>query len=266
MPFVKADEIQLFYEEHGSGPPLLMIQGLGYPSGMWFRQVPELSKYYRTIVFDNRGVGKSDKPDEEYTVALMAADAACVLRVLDIERAHVIGVSLGGYIAQELALKNPQLVDRLILMSTSCGGSRYLELTKTFWEEVASLQGLPPQEIIRQGMALATTQSFFLENPEIFNKSLEIRFENLQPLYAFVRQSTAGSLFDSRESAHLITRPTLILAGEQDRVMPLTLTEELAEKIPEARLRVFPNAAHLLFLEKTLEVNQAILEFLAEGS
>jgi pimeloyl-ACP methyl ester carboxylesterase len=263
MPSVKVNGIQIYYEEHGNGQPILLIQGLGYPSGMWFMQIPALSRHFQTIVFDNRGVGKTDKPDEEYTVRLMASDAAELLRSLKVPKAQVVGVSLGGYIAQELALNHPDLVDRLVLMATSCGSPRYLELTKALWDEIAKLAGLPPEEIIRKGMSFAVTEKFYRDFPEMIERSVGIRMENLQPLYAFTRQSAAAMNFDSRDRAHLIRQPTLILAGVQDRVMPLVLTEELAKKIPQAQFKRFPNAAHLLFLEEADSVNQALLDFLS---
>ncbi len=222
MPFQKINGIQIYYEEHGQGDPLLLIQGLGYPSGMWFLQIPELSRHFRTLIFDNRGVGRTDKPDEEYSVTLMASDAIGLLGALGISKAHVVGVSLGGYIAQEIALSKPEVVDHLVLMATSCGGPRYLELTQPLWNEVAALAGLPPAEIIRRGMALATTGKFLTEHPEWIDRSVGIRLENLQPFYAFSRQFTAASHFDSRDQVQLIRQPTLILAGAEDRVMPLS--------------------------------------------
>jgi len=114
-------------------------------------------------------------------------------------------------------------------------------------------------------MALATTETFYKGNSQLIDRSVSIRLENPQPLYAFSRQFGAGSNFDSTQRTHLITQPTLIMAGAQDRVMPLTLTEELAQKIPGARLVVYPDAAHLLFLEKAQDVNRAILDFLLSG-
>jgi len=262
MPFVKVNGIQIYYEEHGAGYPVLLIQGLGYPSGMWFQQIPALSRHFRTVVFDNRGVGKSDKPDEKYTVPLMASDAAELLRSLGIPKAHVVGVSLGGYVAQELALNHPDWVDRLVLMATSCGSPRYLELTKDLWDEIAKLAGLPPEQIIRQGMSFAVTEKFYRQHPDWIDRSVAVRMENLQPLYAFTRQSAAAMSFDSRDRAHLIRQPTLILTGAQDRVMPPILTEELARKITQAQFKVFPNAAHLLFLEEADSVNRVLLDFL----
>ena len=264
MPFLRVNGIQIYFEEHGKGEPLLLIQGLGYPSGMWFLQIPPLSGHFRTIVFDNRGVGKTDKPDEPYSVPLMASDAAGLLGALGVQKAHVVGVSLGGYIAQELALEYPHLVDRLVLLSTSCGGPKYTQLTVAFWGEVATLAGLPPKEIIRRGMALSTSGEFYRANPDLIDRSVSIRMEKLQPLHAFTRQSEAAMKFDNNDRAHRIRCPALILAGAQDRVMPLVLTEELAKKIPHAQFKVFPNAAHLLFLEEADAVNRVIMDFLSE--
>lgn len=265
MPFQRINGIRIYYEEYGKGDPVLLIQGLGYPSGMWFLQIPDLSRHFRTIVFDNRGVGRSDKPDEEYSVSLMASDAAELLQALGIGKAHVAGVSLGGYIAQEMALEQPDRVDRLVLLATTCGGPEYLELTKDLWSETAALRGLPPDDMIRKGMALAAAPGFAQEHPELIERSVRIRLDNFQPLYAFNRQSTAAYHFNSKERARLIRCPVLILAGAQDKVMPFQLTQVLAGIIPEARLKAYPDAGHLLFLEKAQEINQTIIEFLSGG-
>ncbi len=262
MPFQRVNGIQIYYEEHGKGDPVLLIQGLGYPSGMWFLQVPHLSRYFRTITFDNRGVGRSDKPDEDYSVGLMASDAVELLQALRIEKAHVIGVSMGGYIAQEIALQEPDRVDRLVLLATTCGGPEYLELTKDLWNETAAFRSLPADEMIRKGMALAAAPDFARKHPELIEQGVRVRLENLQPFYALNRQAAAAFNFSSKERAHLIPHTTLILAGAEDRVMPLQLTRPLAERIPKATLTVYPDTGHLLFLERAQEINQAILEFL----
>jgi pimeloyl-ACP methyl ester carboxylesterase len=263
MPYQHVNGIEIYYEEKGEGKPLLLIQGLGYPSGMWFLQVPEFSHRFRTIIFDNRGAGRSDKPDEDYSVALMASDAAGLLQALGIKKAHVVGISLGGYIAQELALANPELVDRLVLLATTCGGPEYGEMTKGLWAEVAALAGLPPDEIVRKGMALATALPFARSHPELIERCVTIRLETPQPLYALSRQAMAAYNFNSKDRVHLIRHPTLILAGAQDRVMPLPMTEAMAQKIPNGRIKVYPDAGHLLFMEKALDVNRDIIDFLS---
>jgi pimeloyl-ACP methyl ester carboxylesterase len=131
-----------------------------------------------------------------------------------------------------------------------------------FWGEVAALAGLSPEEIIRQGMALSTTGEFYRANPGLIDRSVVIRMGKLQPLHAFTRQSNAAMTFESNHRAHLIRQPTQILAGARDRVMPPVLTEELAKKIPQAQFKIFPNAAHLLFLEKADAVNRVLSDFL----
>jgi pimeloyl-ACP methyl ester carboxylesterase len=122
MPTVHVNGVKLYYETYGQGEALLLIAGIGYGTWLWAKQIPELSKYFSVIAFDNRGVGRSDKPDIEYTISLLASDAYELLRALNVERAHILGISLGGFIAQQLALDHPEIVNKLILCSTSFGG------------------------------------------------------------------------------------------------------------------------------------------------
>src|SRR6202044_1765574 len=122
MPFVENQDAKIYWDEQGSGEPLLLIEGLGYPSYMWHRTRPILAQTYRTIVLDNRGVGQSDVPPGVYSIELMASDAAAVLDAAGVQRAHVFGVSMGGMIAQEFALQYPKRVLSLILGCTAAGG------------------------------------------------------------------------------------------------------------------------------------------------
>lgn len=261
MPWAEINNIKLYYEESGSGSPVLLIQGLGYPSGMWFMQVPELAKRFRVIVLDNRGAGWSDPPDEPYSVELMARDAAGLLDFLGYKNVGLVGVSLGGYIAQTLARLRPDLVGRLVLMATSAGGPRFMDLTRSLWQELAMLAGLPLDEIIRRGMALAVAPNFFVLRPDLLDQCVRIRLANPQPPYAWSRQFAASAAFDGLDQARLITQPTLILAGGLDRVMPWPLTAELVAAIPQARVVVYPETGHLLFLEKYTEVNRELIDF-----
>src|SRR4051794_19933491 len=122
MPYADNDGTRIYWEEHGSGEPLLLIMGLGYTLDMWYRTTPVFAEHYRVIVFDNRGVGRSDVPPGPYALSLMASDAARVMDAAGVESAHVFGVSMGGMIAQEFALRYPARVRSLVLGCTTCGG------------------------------------------------------------------------------------------------------------------------------------------------
>lgn len=264
MPRAKVNGIELYYEVHGpeDAEPLLLIAGLGHSSKFWFPQVPGFSKYFKTIVFDNRGAGRSEKPDEPYSIAGMAADAVGLLDHLKIEQAHVLGASMGGYIAQEIGIEHPERMKRLVLLCTHYGGPEYLELTGDLWKEILDIAGLSPEEIYRKGIRYSTTPGFFERDKELVEKLVQMRLENPQPAYAFQRQFAAAAAFYSKERLQKIQTPTLILAGREDQIVPLELQERLAEAIPNAQLKAIGNAAHLLFIEQPGEVNRAVIEFL----
>jgi len=264
VPKAKVNGIELYYEVCGpeGADPLLMIQGLGYDARFWFRQVPELSRHFRLILFDNRGVGRSDKPDEPYSIAGDAADAVGLLDFLGIDRAHVLGVSRGGYIAQEIAISYPERVRKLVLLGTHYGGPEYMELTRDLWKEILDVKGLAPDEIYRRGIRYAVTEEFFERERELVEEMVRMRLKLSQPAYAFKRQFDAAAAFDVKDRVHLIKAPTLLLAGKEDRVVPLVLMERLAERIPNARLVVVEEASHLLFIERPEVVNREIVRFL----
>jgi len=266
MPKAKVNEIELYYEVHGpeEAEPLLLISGLGHSSKFWFRQVPDFSKYFKTIIFDNRGVGESGKPDEPYSIAGMAADVIGLLNHLKIDRSHVLGGSMGGYIAQEIAISYPERVRKLVLLCTHYGGPEYLELTGDLWKEILDVAGLSAEEIYRKGVKYSTTPGFFENQKELVERMVRMRVENPQPAYAFQRQFAAAAAFYSQDRLNKIQAPTLVLNGRKDRVVPPELARRLAEAIPNAKLEIIDNAAHLLFIERPEEVNRAIIEFLGE--
>ena len=264
MPKARINGIDIYYEVHGEGEPLLLIQGLGHSSKFWFFQIPEFSKRFQAIVYDNRGIGDSDKPDEPYSIAGEAEDAVGLLSHLKIDRAHVLGVSRGGYIAQELAISHPERVEKLILIGTHYGSPEYLEATKELWTELLDVAGLSLEEVYRKGVKYLTTPSFFAREAKMVERLVGIRMANPQPAYAFQHQFTGAAAFDARERVKKIVAPTLVIAGEEDRVVPNWLSERLAQQIPNARFEVLEGVAHLSFIEQPVIVNQAVIEFLEE--
>ncbi|MCD6135718.1 alpha/beta fold hydrolase [Candidatus Bipolaricaulota bacterium] len=264
MSKARINGIDINYEVHGEGEPLLLIQGLGHSSEFWFLQVPEFSKHFQTIIYNNRGIGKSDKPNETYSIAGDALDAVALLDHLRIERSHVLGVSRGGYIAQELAISHPERVRRLILMSTHYGGPEYLEATRDLWAELFDVTGLSLEEIYRKAAKYLTSEAFYTSNPDMIDRMVAIRMANPQPAYAFQHQFQGAAAFDASRRVSQIDAPTLVIAGTEDRVVPMWLSEKLASAIPEAGFVPIDGAGHLSFIEQPELINKLVTDFLED--
>ncbi|MFI5322141.1 MAG: alpha/beta fold hydrolase [Thermodesulfobacteriota bacterium] len=282
---VKVNGIDLYYEIHGAGEPLVLIEGLGYSAWMWYKQIPAFSERYRVIVFDNRGAGNTDKPDTEYSTEIMADDASGLLRTLGIDQAHVLGVSLGGFIAQELALRHPDLVKSLVLVSTNSGSGKPIGRNShpwngflTFWGflpglfEMSGKTGIPPsveyvlkkEARIRYGLSLAFTPEYIKDHPDEIERIVKWRLDNPQPGYAWTRQMMAGKKFDSAARAGEIKAPAVVICGTEDKIVSPESAFVLAERIPDSRFVPIEGSGHLLFIERSEEFNEAVLGFLDE--
>lgn len=263
MPHQTVNGIQIYYEEQGKGEPLLLINGLAFPMDLWFAQIEELSKDFRVIALDNRGIGRTDKPDEEYTISMMASDAAGLLKALGIDKAHVAGLSMGGFIAQQMALSYPDIVCRLVLIGTGMGGKKSLKLGLPFWEKAgAAIQGLPPEQVYRVDLTLMTAPGFAEKNPDLMDQAVRLRMKNPQPLFAFIRQLTAAHAFDINDRAQNMTQPTLIILGQDDPLFPMPLAEDYQKILPKAKMIIYQNCGHAILLEKADQLSQDIREFL----
>ena len=262
MTTVKVGDINMYYEVHGEGEPLLLIMGLGSDLTSWIFQIPEFSKKYRVIVFDNRGVGRTDAPDTPYSIDMMADDTAGLLDALSIEKAHVLGVSMGGMIAQELAIKHPQRVKRLILATTAAGSyswaTHVLGTTLKLAEE-----GVRPDTLTELRVSYLFTDKFF-ENSELVQIVVNTMLANPypQPTYAYARQFAAATAHNTRDRLGQITAPTLVLVGKEDILLPVKLSEELAAGIPNAQLVVLEGGGHGFSVEIADKFNRAVLDFL----
>ncbi|CAA7599413.1 Alpha/beta hydrolase fold-1 [Acididesulfobacillus acetoxydans] len=265
MPKCLINGIELYYEIHGSGEPVLLIEGLGYATWQWFRQVDALAKSYRIVIFDNRGVGESEKPDEPYSIDLMADDAAALLTQLGFAKAHVLGTSMGGFIAQKLALRHQEQVCSLVLACTSFGGPRSLPITAEALDSMQKIAGLTPAEVIRQGFRAAFSSGFMAREPGLVERLVDRRLNKPTPRFAWERQFAAGAGFAAESDLGQIRVPTLVLAGSEDIVIPPQNSALLAERIPGARLLIFPEAGHLFFIEQAEEFNRQVLGFWRES-
>lgn len=262
MSQVLVNGVKLYYEIHGTGEPLILIEGLGYASWSWFRQIEVLSDTYRVVSFDNRGVGNSDKPDIPYSIELMADDVARLLESLSIEKAHILGVSMGGYIAQSLAINYPEKVKSLVLGCTSFGGPQSIPLTEEALQSMLKVEGLNAEEVIRQGLKVAFSPKFIKASPEVVNQLVAWRLANPTPRYAWERQFAAAAAFNAESQLNTIKVPTLVITGSEDIVIPPQNSVLLTERISGAQLVMIPGGGHLFFIEKAEEFNAAVLEFL----
>jgi pimeloyl-ACP methyl ester carboxylesterase len=263
LPHQSVNGIRIYYEDRGQGEPLILINGLAFPMDLWFAQIEALSKDFRVIAPDNRGIGQSDKPDEEYAIKLLASDAVGLLKALGIEKAHVAGLSMGGFIAQEIALTYPDVVNRLILVATGMGGPRSMDLGKPFWEKaVAAIAGKPPREVYRIDLTLMTAPGFVEKHPDILDQAVALRMKNPQPLFAFMRQFAACGVFDSNSRVQNISQPTLIILGKDDPIFPIPLAVDFRQKLPDAKMIIYENCGHAILLEKADSLSRDIREFL----
>jgi len=262
MPTVKANDINIYYEIHGDGEPLLMIQGYGQYSGHWTTLIPPFSKEYRVIIFDNRGTGRSDKPEIPYTMKMMAADAKGLLDALGIDRAHVFGISMGGMIAQEFALNYPERVISLILGCTECGGPKTVIPSKEALEFLFSpeIAKLPVAERARQTAPWLWSKEFIDKHPEAVDMYVAITLKYPTPPHGFSGHAQAIAGHDTYERLPQIKAPTLVIAGDADRLIPPDNSKIIASRIPGAELVIIPNAGH--GFTEAPEATTAILDFL----
>ncbi len=271
MPKAKVNEINIYYKVHGQGEPLVLIQGLGGPRSGWIFQTRAFKKYYRVITFDNRGVGKSDKPSSPYTVRTMADDTIGLLDYLGVDKAHVLGVSLGGMIAQEIAINYPDRVNKLILGCTTAGLGdierteeevrRAIGLREDFTE--ADIEALYLRSM---GKIMATITSLAF-NRRLFKVVLvpgaKIYFRFGRVVKGIVGQVGAAVGHSTLDRLHQIKAPTLVIVGTEDKLVPPRSSEVLAERIPNARLVKVEGGSHSFFVEMRGRFNKEVLDFLA---
>lgn len=265
MPYASANGIKLYYEVHGEdhAEPLILINGVGQWRDAWWRNVGPLAEHFRVVTFDNRGIGNSDKPDIPYTLDMMADDTLGLMDTLGIERAHILGHSLGGGIALFVARKQPARVSKLVLASTLYWGPQVAMPSARAMQLLQDRSG-DPLELVKNGIRVAAAAGFETRDPEAFRRLIELRFTSQQTPNLYLRHSQAGlSYFAADHIADFAPPvPVLLLVGEQDEVAPPANSEAIAARWPHARLVVIEGAGHLFNIEKPDEANRAVIEFL----
>jgi pimeloyl-ACP methyl ester carboxylesterase len=264
MAHVQAGEVRLYYEERGAGAPLVLVPGFGAGVWIWYRQVPALAERFRVIGFDPRGVARSADAGGELSIRLLADDVAGLLDALEIESAHILGGSFGGFVAQEFALAYPARTRSLILCCTSFGGPGHRPPRPETLEAIASTKGLNTQERVRQNLLLAFSPRFAAEEPAEVERVVRLRDENHVSERVYLQQLQAAVSFDARPRVAQIQAPTLVLTGDEDAIVPHENSVNLAALIPGARLRVVAGGSHAFFIERAEEFNRAVAEFVKQ--
>jgi pimeloyl-ACP methyl ester carboxylesterase len=263
---VQANGQELYYELHGEGPPLILVMGIGYDSSLWtLAQVPVLSTQFQVILVDNRDAGRSSKAIQPYRIADMADDLASLLDALGIQRTHLLGLSMGGMIAQEFALRHRDRLDRLVLAGTGAAPARSAVDPIQIWSWVKANDATGEVFGAQQFVSLFSTA--FLRNHEAVCETAELLASNPYPMSpeAYGRQADAYRQFDALDRLPAITSPTLVIVGEQDLLTPPWIAREVAEAIPGARFEVIrgDGSSHVMPIERPDEFNRLVLDFLA---
>ena len=261
MPYVPTRDIITYYEEAGSGDPLVLIMGLGGDLQGWALTAPALAKQFRVITYDNRGAGRTSAPDKPYTVAGMADDLAELLDALKITKAHILGYSMGGMIAQEFALKYPNRVDKLILLATSAGPDGYSRTIVKNWVNVRR-SNMSREHIARNSAPFVYTAEL-LDDSDRFERAIQNSVSNpyAQQDHAYMRQADAVLNFSSADRLGSIKAETLVVVNKDDILIPPRNGKKLNSGIGGSTLLEL-DGAHAGVIEYPNEHNDAFLQFL----
>ncbi len=262
MPEVQLRGVRLYYESRGEGDPLVLIPGFGNGMWIWFRQVEELARRFRVVTFDPRGVARSEGRDEAFTIADLADDLAALLDALEVESAHVLGASFGGFVAQEFALEHTARTRSLVLACTSFGGRGHVAPSPETLAAIASTKGLNTEERVRENLLLAFSPDYLGREAGEVERIIRLRAENPVPEYVYTRQLQAAVGFDAAGRVGRIDAPTLVVTGDADVIVPPENSRNLAAAIPGAELRVVPGGSHTFFIERAEEFNRIVTDFI----
>ena len=254
MATITANGIAISYDLEGSGPPLVLVAGLGYSRWMWHKMIPALAENFTVLSYDNRGAGETDKPAGPYNAQLLAEDLSCLLAALGWKETAVFGHSMGGFIAQAFTLAYPEKVSKLILSATNFGGPRHVPVTQ---EALAVLMDTSsdPLTRLRNGILISCAEGFGERHPEIVEEWLNYRATHPIDPAGYQAQMGIGLSLMSEEACFehklpAITTPTLLLSGAEDKVVPPANVDLLKAAIPGAETAVIPQAGHFFPFEQ----------------
>jgi 3-oxoadipate enol-lactonase len=251
MPSARVGEIELSYERAGSGPPLLMMMGMSGTFDHWSAAfLEDLRGDFETIVYDHRGVGESSPLDGPLTIAQLAEDAAGLLVALEIDSAHVLGISMGGMVAQELALAHPERIRGLTLGCTYCGGEGSAVASEEVMRKLAEgMMSGDRERAIRAGWEANVSPSFAADD-DAYARFLKIGLRRAVPVEVIMEQMRAIAAHDTSARLPDLALSTLVIHGTVDQLLPVQNGHMIAGLIPDSRLEIFEDVGHLFFWEQ----------------
>ena len=261
MPFLLRAGVKIWWDSIGFGSPMLLIQGLGYPSDASWRILPALATRHQVILRDNRGSGRSDSPAGAFTIEELAADAVAVLEAAGVGSAHVAGFSMGGLIAQEVALSRPDLVSTLILGCASPGGKDAIPLSKKVAERFTDWGTLSAEEAAWRASAVCYRES----TPRAaIRADIAVRMQHRSDRRGYVSQVRAVAKYRGAGSRMRTrwTSPTLVVHGAADLIVPVANAQRLKDVLPHAEVAIFPDAGHILMTDAQQELTETMLDFM----
>ncbi len=266
MPVASLPGLNIYYETYGDGKDrsLILINGLGSDHREWLYQVPAFRRHFRVVLFDNRGAGLSDSPPGPYTTEQMAGDVRELLGYLGIGRANVLGVSLGGLIAQQVAILYPEIVDALVLACTGVGGEHSVKPQEEAMGAFLSFSEEDPEGSLRKILPYLYTREFIERNDPEIERFLRYALNKRQNMEGYRAQLAAVSTHSSFQRLGRIRAKTLVITGNADSLIPPENSKILVGRIPGARLVFLEGAPHRLFAERWEEFNDQVLKFLTE--
>ncbi|HJU09381.1 MAG TPA: alpha/beta hydrolase [Candidatus Binataceae bacterium] len=266
MERARINGVEIAYELQGSGAPLVMIHGAQGDQTMFNNIASRVADHYRVLTFDQRGSGLSEKPHTPYTIALLADDTAALMDHVGFPVAHVLGVSMGGTIAQELALRHPAKVRSLILGCTTAGGPKAVRIGGGAFAAAYSTKEMSAEERGRALALAAFTKGYVDQHPEIIRTMVEARRQRPLDPVALEQRMKAVLSHDAYERLAQIACPTLVITGKDDALVAWQNSQLIADRIPGSRLVVLEPAGHCFWLEQPQQSYDAFLNFLDQVS
>ena len=273
MPFAKINNVEINYHTVGDGQPLLFIAGLGVDNMCWIYQVPKFQEFFKVIVFDNRGIGKSTGSIAPYSIRMMADDAVELLKYLNIEKSHIVGTSMGGMIAQEIAINYPNMVDKLVLCSTFAKPQNMVEIIMKCVKDIIGYNaldifGINPHRLVFEKLFSYLLQQIFseeflLENKKLIEETLRKYLSKLTYVETFLKQTGAVYTHNALDRLNLIEAETLVITGMEDKLVVPECSDILAEKISRSKLRKIEHAEHGMHFEMPDIINKIVIDFLS---